>query len=162
MSFLSISSEIASLLASENKRYSTAYKDVGFELGFGRGGAYKGHSHLRFIDLMFSPDRILWCGDESREANTMVIAPPRTYLPDVETGDFVFLKFCPDGGEVILPDKVNEALYEQQILTFTDEARLTFPWYTHPRAERQNVEVTLHGTELTIEMGRSGSLVVRR
>ncbi len=162
MSLLSISREIASLPAGEDKRYVTAYKDVGFELGFGRGGVYRGHSHLRLIDLIFSPDGVRCIGGNSTDAKTLVIAPARTFLPDIEIGNFMFLKFCPDDGEVTLPEKVYEELWEGQILSYADRAQLTFSWYPDSCAECQNIEVSLWGSDLTIEIGCSRSLYVRR
>lgn len=160
---LSIAREIASLPATADKRYDTAYRDAGFEFGFGRAGAYRGHSHLRFIDLIFAPDGVRGLrGAAASGASTLVIAPARSYLPDVELGDFAFLKFCPDDGEVRLPDKVDDELHEQPILAYAGTARLTFPWYAHPRAERQQVEVTLAGTRLTLTIGPGRTLVIDR
>lgn len=162
MPFLSISHEILSLPEGMDKRYDTTYEDVGFELGFGRGGAFRGHSHLRFVDLIFAPDGLRCTGSESLHAKTLVVVPARTFLPDIETGDFMFLKFCPDQGEVSLPDKVYEELHEQNIIACSDHATLTFSWYAHSRAKCEKVEVTLFGSELRIEIGRCRSLHIGR
>jgi hypothetical protein len=109
---------------------------------------------------MFAPAGVRWQNDASGASRTLVIAPPRTHLSDLDTGDFVFLKFCPDDGEVVLPDKVYEELREQEILSFTHEARLTFPWFPSAGAQRQTVEVTLRGTDLTLDLGTGRRLVI--
>ena len=163
MSILSISAELAALPPSESKRYDTAYRDVGFEFGFGRGGAYPGHSHLRFIDVMFAPAGVrLSSASADAAMPTLVIAPARTYLPDLETGDFTFLKFCPDDGEVNPPEKVYEKLYEQQILSFRDDAHVTFPFYARAFGERESVEVTLQGEHLSLSIGSRHLLKIQR
>lgn len=149
-------SQVISTLAESDKRYDILYKDSGFELGFGRGGSYEGHSHLYFVDVLFSPAGIQWNGGGL--GATLVVVPPRTYLPRVETGDFVFLKFCPDAREVILPDKVSSELSEQHVMTYGDQADLEFPWYRSADSASGSIQIVLNFVDLRFEFSGWGAL----
>ena len=152
----SVSAAIQSLPATATKDYRILYADAGFEFGFGRAGAYPGHSHLAFIDLLFAPDGITCDGVTS---STLIVAPPRTYLSDVRTGDFAFLKFCPDARTVVLPEKVSEVLNESEILAFRDDVSLEFPWYDQG-ARPGHIRTSLAGGVLTLDFAGEMSLVV--
>jgi len=90
----SIQEEIQKLKTTESKAYYYLYADSGFELGFGKSGKYSGHSHKFFYDILFSQNQI-----STRDADgkailgNLILVPPRTFLGEVQTSDFFFLKF---------------------------------------------------------------------
>jgi hypothetical protein len=150
---LSIAGEIAALAPTERKRYDALYAEAGYEFGFGRGGEYVGHSHLRFVDVLFAPHGIRRAVDDHM-LGTLVVVPSRMYLPNVRTGDFAFLKFCADADPVVVPDKVEARLDGDTILSFVDEGRVELPWFRHEGARQEAVHLTLGGRELTVIVGQ--------
>jgi hypothetical protein len=153
----SISTKLGELPPATAKRYDLLYKESGFEFGFGRGGAYDGHSHLHFVDVLFSPAGVVWAGLNAPVK--LVIAPSRTYLPDVRTGDFAFLKFCPDDREVVLPDKVPQQLHERELVVFGDDGDVSFPWYADPMRPG-TIGVSLRGSALTLDFSNETSFLI--
>lgn len=162
MSALSILDRVSSFHDAQDKVYLTSYHDDGFEIGFGRQGSYSGHSHLRFIDIIFSPAGITYGDAHAGVPPALVVVPARTFLPDVTTGHFVFLKFCQDGRPVKLPEKVDDQLEEGKVLAFMDRAKMTFPWYRRAAAEPGEVALTLAHDILTIEFSNGRSFRIGR
>jgi hypothetical protein len=151
MPALSILDQVSSLHDSQVKTYLTSYHEDGFEIGFGRQGSYNGHSHLRFIDIIFCPTGVRYEGVHADIIPTLVVVPARTYLPDVSTGPFGFLKFCPDSGPIDLPEKVDDQLEEGEVLAFIDQAKMTIPWYKKAAAAPGEVVLTLAHDVFIIE-----------
>lgn len=132
MRIISISKILKDCINS-SKIYLTLYANNGYELGFGKGGSYKGHSHLYFYDILFSPDGI-YLGNKYKEKKTyyFICIPPRTYMNDIRIGNFFFLKFCPTNEKFLLPEKTNRIMYEGEIKMYTDAVQFDSVWYKNP------------------------------
>lgn len=118
------------------KYYMTTYVKNGYELGFGRGGCYEGHSHLFFYDILFSPDGIEIKNEESNNKCYMAIAPPRTFMNDIRIGDFFFLKFCSTNDIFQVPEKTLMVLREGNISFFSDVMQFDSIWFKSPNIKR--------------------------
>ncbi|MES2669682.1 MAG: hypothetical protein V4673_04585 [Pseudomonadota bacterium] len=160
MPALSIFDQVSSFNDRQDKVYLTSYHENGFEIGFGRQGSYSGHSHLRFVDIIFSPAGIRYDGAHADIPPALVVVPARTYLPDVTIGLFGFLKFCQDGGPIDFPEKVDYQLNEGKVLAFIDQAKITFPWYRKPGAKPGEVILTLAHDVFTIEFSNGHSFII--
>ena len=160
MNRISVSDEVAAFAPRSDKRYDILYANAGFEFGFGRAGSYEGHSHRCFVDLLFSPGGIRWKEGGETATGMLVIVPARSYLPDVETDNFAFLKFCPDSREVSLPDKVSDRLCERNVMAFTESAQVTFPWFPHPESAPQTIAVSLSGSELKLHFSNFTTMLL--
>lgn len=115
------------------KLYTALYPEKGYELGFGKGGRYEGHSHLFYYDIMFSPDGIVLNDEEPNNDCFIKIVPPRTYMNDVRIGNFFFLKFCPTADTFHLPEKSNCVLSEGAILSYSEAMQFDSIWYKTPK-----------------------------
>ena len=131
MKVLSISKNIKRL-KEKDKVYLTTYHNNGYELGFGKGGFYKGHSHYFFYDILFSPYKLIVSNEQTSKNNFLLVVPPRTFMNDIEIGDFFFLKFCPTNDTFLLPEKTDEILKEGKILMYSVATQLNFSWFKTP------------------------------
>lgn len=125
-------------------------------MGFGRGGSYKGHSHIYFLDLILSFTK-LHCSDiiAKNISNELIIVPPKTYLGTVTCGDFFFIKFCPNPQTVIFPEKINDALTEGTIIHSSKDFEQSYPMYINANCEKQNVFIHLHEGVLRLTIGNN-------
>lgn len=114
------------------KFYKALYPDNGYESGFGKGGCYAGHSHRYFYDILFSPDGIYFNDGGVDKKSFIIIVPPRTFMDDVRTGDFFFIKFCPTSDTFQVPEKTNSVLSEGVIMPYSDPVRFDSVWYKTP------------------------------
>lgn len=136
------------------KCYLTTYKKDGFEMGFGKKGVYKGHSHEFFTDVIFSFEGIHssnYCGDKL--TSNLIIAPSRSYLGEVTIGDFYFIKFCDLNEEVIFPEKVETILSENDLITGKLGKKYTFPWYKR-KGLRSEIHFSFSNELLLITIGK--------
>ena len=150
----SIQEEIQKLKTTESKAYYYLYADSGFELGFGKSGKYSGHSHKFFYDILFSQNQI-----STRDADgkailgNLILVPPRTFLGEVQTSDFFFLKFSPSNDKIDLPDKVDEVLSERIISCFSQNADVKIPWFKKYLSDKSLVSLTLDKKTLIVKIG---------
>ncbi len=163
MTSLSISETIRLLTRGERKKYLVTYDEMGFEMGVGRSGAYEGHSHLRFYDIIYSPEGVRCrCSNGRQMEGRLVVVPPRTYLGTTHAADFFFLKFCPDSAKLTLPEKVLEPLTAGSVLTYQDEADLVFPWCPFEGHAITTASLRMSGIVLKVEMGSDYTIEVLR
>jgi hypothetical protein len=156
----SIDSQLGSLPQGVLKKYVMLYHQAGFELGFGRSGVYRGHSHLFFVDVLFSPGGIQFVDINQTEPIRLVIVPPRTSFPHVETCDFAFLKFCPDRQIVELPDKVDSGHSDFSMSAYFERAHVISPWHPYPGSEPKRVDIRLCGSRLRIKATDCPSILI--
>jgi|AntRauTorckE5430_2_1112549.scaffolds.fasta_scaffold03123_3 hypothetical protein len=125
----------------QDKSYVNLLSETCFyELGFGRRGLYKGHSHLFFTDVLFSPTGIKIYGID--QVWNCVIVPPRTYLPDVEIGDFFFIKFCHDLSEFSPPEKVSYKIFDDEVYLLNNKSSSYLTTYGFQN-RLNNIEISL-------------------
>lgn len=149
---VSIAGVLSQLEPTRAKVYQRLYESSGYEMGFGRRGDYPGHAHFHFCDLMFSPTGISTATHNDISIHgQLVVVPPRTYFADTRIGDFFFIKFCPDPGVIVVPDKTEVILSENQILAFENFATLKFDWFPSPSDNRKSLRVTLARDGLTVQ-----------
>jgi hypothetical protein len=150
----SIADVVSGLREGTDKIYLRTYREHGYELGFGRGGSYPGHSHLYFLDLILSYGQI-GCSDAwgSSISDSLVIVPPQTYLGDVVCGDFFFIKFCPAQHTVIFPEKLDEVMDRGEIIHATDHFNRSFSYYKDGKDERRSLQVHLANNTLVLTVG---------
>ena len=116
-------------LKDKDKIYLSLYKNKGYELGFGKAGFYKGHSHKYFYDLLYSPEKIILKDRNLSENNYLLVVPPKTFMSDIEIGNFFFLKFCPSNDFFSPPEKTQEVLTEGELDLYSSPIKLRFTWY---------------------------------
>lgn len=136
-------------LEDTSKDYKYLYKDFGFELGFGKKGQYKGHSHYCFCDIMLSKNILTKDYFGGKKKGQLLIVPPLTFMDDVTIDDFFFLKFCPTSKKVDLPDKTNAKLNDNKIQSYENCASLKFDWYK-TSSEKSKLEIKLIENELSL------------
>jgi len=159
MNVISIAEVLSQLEPTRAKVYQRLYESSGYELGFGRRGDYPGHAHLHFCDLMFSPKGIsTTTHDGISIQGQLVVVPPRTFFADTRIGDFFFIKFCPDPGVIVVPDKTEVILSENQILAFDNLATLQLDWFPSPLDIRKSLVVTLSPNDLTVQFDAGETL----
>lgn len=156
----SIDIEISKMKADQSKVYHYIYADSGFELGFGKAGTYSAHSHLFFYDVLFSGKPISSSDADGKFiSGKFIIIPPRTYLGEVVTENFFFIKFCPTNEIVVLPDKRNEILKDGIIEVFAGNALIKFPWYKKKSIRKLSVSFNLQNEKLNIIIGETEFLI---
>jgi len=128
MKILSINNIIQSLDGTD-KVYLTTYNNEGYELGFGKSGFYKGHSHYFFYDILFSPDKLFIENEKKIPNGFLAVIPPRTFMNDVKIGNFFFIKFCPTNDMFLLPEKTDTILNEGKITIYSNPTQLDFTWF---------------------------------
>lgn len=136
------------------KTYLSSYTKDGYEIGFGKQGKYKGHSHYFFYDILFSPD-FIFIGNEKLVNSYMAIIPPRTFMDDVEIGDFFFLKFCPSNHTFSVPEKTNDKLDEGKIKLIAENEKFHSTWFKNPlssgdiwiNANRNEIEINFNNKD---------------
>lgn len=151
MKILSINRIIRSLYETD-KVYLTTYIDDGYELGFGKRGLYKGHSHYFFYDILFSPEKLIIKNENNIPSCFLAVVPPKTFMSDVEIGDFFFIKFCPTNDNFSLPEKTNIILNEGKIELYSNPTELNFRWFKtvdeklslNMVAEQNNLTITFN------------------
>jgi hypothetical protein len=149
MKLLTLSEEIKSIEEYEQKKYLTLYKDVGYELGFGRRGQYKGHSHKFFHDILFSPKGFSFINNEGKyEIGKVMIVPQMTYMNDIDINDFFFVKFCTTDDYFDLPEKSEEKVYCGTIGCYDFEFNIEYPWYKKPNSKLSNLKISYFRKEL--------------
>lgn len=154
MKILSIK-DIVQSLDGRDKIYLTTYDNEGYELGFGKGGFYKGHSHYFFYDILFSPDKLFIKNERNLPNSFLAVAPPRTFMNDIEIGNFFFIKFCPTNDNFLLPEKTDTVLKEGIIEIYSNPIQLNFTWFKNSYnklnisavAERNNLIITFGNNE---------------
>lgn len=163
MRVVSIANELTATPPQWSKNYLCGYAECGYELGVGRAGSFSGHSHLFFADIVFSPHRIHCQGRLDLGATiTLLVVPPRTYMPSVRIGDFFFLKFCPDSRKVVLPDKVTTHLAEGSLGGHSDRVDIHWQLYDHEDSMASPVTIILRGEHLRIDIGGKEPISVVR
>jgi hypothetical protein len=154
MTSYSISAQIIFLSQSISKTYLTLYPNDGYELGFGRAGQYKGHSHLQFYDLLFSLKGLRSLDPvEMLPKGSLLVIQPKTYLPDIDIGDFFFLKFSPDPGPFKIPDKVVDRYHEGGIIGASEGFEKEFKWFPTIGGRESRIKLKLTIDRLTIQLG---------
>jgi len=149
-----IDKEVKSLPTNKSKSYYFLYHESGFEFGFGKGGYYKGHSHLYFYDILFSKTPISTKNHQGNKIyDTLIIIPPRTFLDDVIIDDFFFIKFCPNNSKFELPEKVDYIIKDGTILSNSHDFEIKIPWFKSYQSEESFILVTLKNNELKIKFG---------
>lgn len=128
--------DIIRTIKEENKTYLTNYYEKGYEIGFGKGGNYKGHSHLFFYDILFSPQKMFIKDENNMHDCYLSIIPPRSFMNDIKIGDFFFFKFCPTCDSFCLPEKTDKILHESSVGFFTKEASFYSCWYRNPNLKQ--------------------------
>lgn len=162
MNLWRISTEVGAIPVGQTKKYVKLHSADGYEMGFGLGGKYESHSHLFFLDLIFSPGGIQWLDPESGSADAqLLVVPPRTQVPSVETDDFFFLKFCPDPVELHLPDKVDQVLSEGALSSYSKAAMLLFPWYARSHEQELSIKIELLSRTLKVSFAGGEAVVIR-
>lgn len=136
-------------LSESNKNYKYLYNDFGFELGFGKKGQYKGHSHYCFCDLMLSKNILTKDYFGNKKQGQLLIVPPLTFMDNVTIDDFFFLKFCPTNIKVDLPDKTDEKLNDNKIQSYKNFASLKIDWFK-TMSEKSTLEINLNKNELRL------------
>ena len=134
------------------KSYKVLYPEKGYELGFGKGGCYEGHSHLYFYDILFSPDGIYLEDGEAGKKNYITIVPPRTFMSDVRIGDFFFIKFCPTDDTFQVPEKTKSVLKEGTVMSYSEAMRFDSVWYKTPNTKGHIwLEATPHYLDINFD-----------
>lgn len=153
-------SETLSNIPYSDKEYLQSYEEAGFETGVGDGGRYPGHAHMLYTDVVYSPTGLSTRTVGGKNLiGQMLIIPPRTYVEDIQTNKFWFMKFMRDGAEVRLPDKVHLRLSEGLPLMIEPEFRLTCKLYRKPSGPRRKVE--FHLREDCLDVYINGTLETR-
>lgn len=153
-----ITEEIQKLKPKETKAYYYLYADSGFELGFGKGGTYAGHSHLYFCDILFSTKPIETSdGDGKIISDNLIVIPPKTYVGEVVTDDFFFIKFCPTNDRVILPDKIESVERVGLISGYSNEVNIVFPWFKNHLSSESLIKLELNSNNFQINLGNNNS-----
>lgn len=161
MKAFDIKEEIMKLKSNESKVYYYLYEEAGFELGFGKGGKYPGHSHLFFCDILYSPKPISTFNADGTKLNgNLIVIPPKTYLGDVTIDNFFFIKFCPTNELVTIPDKIDSIENEDSIKCFSNKAKIEFSWYKKSISEKSFFILDYKNNELTINLGESNSFLI--
>jgi len=156
-----IKEEIQKFKLEQSKAYHYLYADSGFELGFGRGGRYSGHSHLFFYDILFSQSII-----SSTDANgniisgNLIVIPQKTFIGEVQTDDFFFLKFCTTNDLVITPDKVDTVSKEGLISSFSNESKVQIAWYKNYLSETSFVKIDYSNNKMKLLIGEANSFLI--
>lgn len=152
--------EIIQSLSGTDKVYLTTYNNEGYELGFGEGGFYKGHSHYFFYDILFSPDKLFIKNEKKTPNNFLAIIPPRTFMNDVEIGNFFFIKFCPTNDSFLLPEKTDDVLLSgKKIDIYSDPIQLDFTWFK-TQHEKLNINIVAEPNDLIITFENNEKLKV--
>ena len=150
----SISAVVSQLKEGTDKVYLTTYREHGYELGFGKGGSYPGHSHLYFQDIFISYEKIQSSDAHSVSIrDTLLLIPPQTYLGDVVCGDFFFIKFCPSQETVVFPEKVDDVMTKGTMIHTSSAFEITFPFYKSKSDGKQEVKVQLKDDVLLLTVG---------
>jgi hypothetical protein len=156
----SIEIEIPKLNSTQSKVYHYLYADSGFELGFGKAGTYSGHSHLFFCDVLFSAKPISTSDADGKTiSGNLIVIPPRTYLGEVVTDDFFFIKFCPTNEKIMLPDKREDILTDGKIEAFNGNAAMEIPWYEKNTSRESSVTFSLQNEKLHIKIGETEFII---
>jgi len=154
MIFYQIKDVIDEFHSNETKRYLSLYKDVGFELGFGKAGNYEGHSHHYFTDVLYSPKPILTSDISGKLLESkLIIAPHKAYLGDVSIGNFFFIKFSTTADKVQLPDKTSEILSDKKLIVGKNGGSYTFDWFKGHTSKKELVKIDLGNDYLKMEIG---------
>jgi len=158
MEVLSIS-KIIKRLKEKDKVYLTNYHNNGYELGFGKRGFYKGHSHYFFYDILFSPYKLIVSNEQTPQNNFLLVVPPRTFMNDIEIGDFFFLKFCPTNETFLLPEKTDEVLKEGKIIMHSSATQLSFSWFKTPNIQSK-ININAKPNELIITFNNHNKIKI--
>lgn len=151
---MSILEVVKSFSHEKDKQYSKLYHEDGYEIGFGKGGKYPGHSHLYFYDIMFSPLGIELVVNGKQAKGNLLIVPPRTYMEDVTLGDFFFLKFSPTNITVPVPEKVDERLQEGELMLFPlQRYDSSYPFFEKKDVSSGDLGVSLSWAHLDLFVG---------
>ena len=161
MTVISISDTLSRLPPPQTKVYQRLYDTFGYELGIGRRGVYPGHAHLHFCDLMFSPDGIATGAKDGTSVNgRLVVVPPRTYFSDTTIADFFFVKFCPDPGPIMVPDKIGTLVNEGRILVFETAADIQLTWFSSSIDAGRTIQITLRDSRLKLQFANVETILV--
>ena len=156
----SIEIEISKMKANQSKIYHYIYADSGFELGFGKAGTYSAHSHLFFCDVLYSAKPISTSdADGNFFSGNLIVIPPRTYLGEVVTENFFFIKFCPTNANFEPPDKQDEILTDGFIEAFSNNLTIEVPWYEKNIDEILPVTFSLQNEKLHITIGETKFII---
>ncbi|MDR1202066.1 MAG: hypothetical protein LBL58_10635 [Tannerellaceae bacterium] len=158
MEIISIKNIVKSLDRT-NKIYLTTYDNEGYELGFGKSGYYKGHSHYFFYDILFSPHKLLIKNKKNLSDSFLAVVPPRTFMNDVEIGDFFFIKFCPTNENFSLPEKTDIILNEGEIEIYSKPTLLNFTCFK-TRYDKINISISAEADNLVIKFHDSKKIKI--
>lgn len=161
MKSYNLKEEVIKLDPNELKAYYYLYAGYGFELGFGKGGKYPGHSHLYFYDILYSSLPILTNDANGKNiSGKLIVTPPKTYMGEVVTDDFFFVKFCPTNDAIILPDKVNHVEKVGLISSFSNQACIELDWFKNHLSEKSFFKLDYKNNILKINFGEKYSFLI--
>ena len=156
-----IKKEIAKFKSIELKEYHFLYENSGFEMGFGMSGVYPGHSHLYFCDILFSPLPISTSDADGKAVfGNLIVIPPKTFLGEVKTDDFFFMKFSTTNEFITLPDKIESIERSGVISSFIEIGHVKLPWYRNHLSEESFIEIDYKNSGLLIKYGQSGTFYI--
>ena len=153
--------EIKKFEADQTKAYFYLYADTGFELGFGKGGKYPGHSHLFFYDILFSQSIISSADAEGNIiSGNLIVIPPKTFIGEVQIENFFFFKFCPSSDLVILPDKIDAVENAGLIKSFSEECKIHLDWYKNYLNVISSIVIDYNGNNVKLRIGETHSFLI--
>jgi|GEM_PF-6763367 len=161
MNTLQITKELAQIPIQKNKIYQTTYDEDGYEIGFGRAGNYKGHSHIHFYDIIYTPNGfIIKDLHNSPLSGKLLVVPPRTWLSDITLNDFFFIKFCGESGLISVPDKVDYFQNESNLIILNSYESISLPWYSSPFGEKSYIKFELIENSFIITFDNKNKLQI--
>lgn len=161
MKSLEIRNVLNKLPIQKEKIYLTTYEDDGYELGFGKAGKYKGHSHLHFYDIIYSPKGFMTKDSyQSDLEGNLLIVPPRTWMNDIELNDFFFIKFCNESGLINVPEKVDFFQNESKVSLLMHNESTCLPWFPSGTSNMKNIEFVLSNKSLIIVFNNNSKLII--
>ncbi len=125
-------------------------------MGVGKAGSYRGHSHLFFHDIIYCPSGLVCSSPRlSSGKATLVIVPRETYLGEVNTDDFFFIKFSASPADVSFPEKIYECLNATSIILPSPGASLRYVYYKSRNDVGSELIIHLHESVLNLRIANA-------